>query len=107
LAIRHTYGDADGPLGSCWVVLIDEEALLGVDAEADEGDEVLVVHAADDVHLGAELAAGAELLVGGVVEDPCEMLGTRWEGQISLSTPPILRSMCFRTCKSGTARVRV
>ena len=50
-------------------VLVDEEALLGVDAEADEGDEVLVVHAADDVHLGAELAvalpaAGAELLDG-------------------------------------------
>lgn len=36
--------------------LVDEEAVVGVDAVAHEGDEVAVVDAADDVHLGAELA---------------------------------------------------
>jgi hypothetical protein len=50
-------------------VLVDEQALLAVDAVSDEGDEVLVVHAADDLHLGAELAValpapGAQLLDG-------------------------------------------
>jgi hypothetical protein len=48
---------------------------------------------------------------GGVVEDPCERTGAKWVGQISPSTAPpesglsSLRSICFRTCKSGTARV--
>jgi hypothetical protein len=50
-------------------VLVDEQPLLAEEAVADEGDEVLVVDAADDLHLGAELAvalpaAGAQLLDG-------------------------------------------
>ena len=50
-------------------VLVDEQPLLAIEAVADEGDEVLVVDAADDLHLGAELAValpapGAQLLDG-------------------------------------------
>jgi len=37
-------------------VLVDEQALVAVDAVSDEGDEMAVVDTADDLHLGAELA---------------------------------------------------
>jgi hypothetical protein len=37
-------------------ILVDEQPLFTMEAVADEGDEVLVVHTADDLHLGAELA---------------------------------------------------
>jgi hypothetical protein len=50
-------------------VVVDEEAVVLGDAVADEGDEVAVVHAADDLHLRLELAlalsaAALELLHG-------------------------------------------
>jgi hypothetical protein len=53
-------------------VLVYEQPLLAVDAVANEGDEVLVVHAADDLHLSTELAVtlpapGAQLLDGHLV----------------------------------------
>ena len=49
--------------------LVDEHPVVLRDAVADEGDEVAVVHAADDLHLRLELAlplpaAGLELLHG-------------------------------------------
>ncbi|BAS86637.1 Os03g0776150, partial [Oryza sativa Japonica Group] len=55
--------------GLVWDELVDEHAARAGDAVADEGDEVAVVHPADDVHLGLELAlplaaAGLELLHG-------------------------------------------
>jgi hypothetical protein len=53
-------------------VLVYEQPLLAVDAVANEGDEVLVVHTADDLHLNTELAVtlpapGTQLLDGHLV----------------------------------------